>query len=301
MNGYSDSGDDGLGKRCSGRELYSSAGLELVNPGEDRVQATSFDDPYYQKYQRRAAYKCNEDDRCKYVTVWKDGGYRTYTESQCKDTVNQNNVTTWKKVDDTVAAKDLPSFSQVSPQKINGYTALVNRSIKVDDKFSWRNPPPTDTGLECETREYLDRFSSDSSQIDIQGPDVSYDSDEYKKYVKNAQGKCELEHNCNFISVRKNGGGEMYSVCEGQRIPPFNLLTDHDYKIFKRGDDQPLRPEPPPEIGAGLSTNKEKHAESFMGYKPVSYYQKCNNNASALANEYLRKEGEEKVNWRDFF
>jgi hypothetical protein len=300
LNGYSDSGDDGLGKRCSGRALYSSAGWELVNPGEDRVQATSFDDPYYQKYQRRAAYKCNEDDRCKYVTVWKDGGYRTYTESQCKDTVNQSNATTWKKVDGTVAAKDLPSFSQVSPQKINGYTALVNKSIKADDKFSWRNPPPTDTGLVCETRQYLDKYEDRSSQIDIQGPEVSYDSDEYKKYVKNAQNKCELEHNCNFISVRNNGGGEMYSVCEGQRMPPFNRSTDHDYKIFKRDDDQPLRLEPPPEIGAGLS-NSEKHAESFMGYNPVSRYKKCNNHGSALANEYLRKEGEEEVSWRDFF
>ena len=282
LNGYTDNGV-GVGKVCSGTEFYSSADWELVNPGEDKVNATSFDDPYYQKYQRRAALKCNEDDRCDYVTVSKNGTYRTFGASQCVDMETDGNAVTWKKEDDTLAGKDVPISFFFDPQIINGYTSQTKKQDPLD-KFSWRPPKETDEGWMCSA----DKVEGVTG-VDTQGPEVSFDSEEYKEYVKNVQAKCELEYDCNYISVSKSGAGNMYKECADKRW----VGDDARWKSFKRNDDQPMRTEPPEKI--------DGHSAEFMGYKPVTRYNRCTNTDKALANEFIREEGEEKVKWNDFF
>ena len=281
LNGYTDNGT-GVGKSCPGQPLYSSAKWELVNPSEDKVTATSFDDPYYQKYQRRAAVKCNEDDRCSYLTVTQDGSYKTFSESQCKELRNDVHSTTWKKEDNTLAGKDVPINFSFDPQKINGYTS---HSQKQDppDKFSWRSPIESDERIMCSG------FGvKNSTNVKDQGSEVSFDSDEYKEYVKNVQTSCELESDCNYISVSKSGYGIMYKEC-----PADGYRDVADYKTFKRDDDQPKRAAPPEKL--------DGHDAEFLGYKPVSRYKKCNNGEKALANEFIREEGEEKVKFNDWF
>lgn len=281
LYGYTDNGT-GVGQSCSGQPLYSSAKWELVNPSEDKVTTTSFDDPYYQKYQRRAAVKCNEDDRCSYLTVTQDGSYKTFSESQCKELRNDVHSTTWKKEDNTLAGKDVPINFSFDPQKINGYTSQ-SQNKDPPDKFSWRNPKQSDEGVLCKGLGV-----ENSTDVKTQGPEVSFDSDEYKEYVKNVQASCELESDCNYISVNQSGYGIMYKEC-----PADGYRDVAEYKTFKRDDDQPKRIAPPENLGG--------HDAEFLGYKPVSRYQKCNNGGFALANEFIREEGEEKVNFNDWF
>ena len=287
LNGYknvhTDQGDSGIGKQCGGSPIYSSLKWELVNSDEEKVKATSFDDPYYHKYQRRAAFKCNEDQNCGNITVTKEGKYETFHPSQCINTIANSDAVTWKKVDNTVATKDLPNYSEVSPQEINGYTAITTEG-EPRQKFSWRVNGKRETDIRCDSSQRV-KYGKDMKK---QGPEVEFDSPEYQKYVENAISRCEMEHDCNFVSVKKNGYSQMFKACSDLR-----KYGSRNYKTYKRGDTLPFRPEPPEEI--------ENHEASFMGYKPVSYYKKCNNHSKALTNEYIREDGEGKVEWDDYF
>jgi len=295
LNGYknvhTDQGDSGVGKQCGGSPIYSSAKWELVNSDEEKVEATSFDDPYYHKYQRRAAFKCNEDPFCGNITVTKDGKYETFHPSQCINTIANSDVVTWKKVDNTVAARDVPKTGSFNSQEINGYTAIHREVDEPPQKFSWRVKGKDERDILCDWKQKVKY----GNNITAQGPEVEFDSPEYQKYVENAISKCEMEHDCNFVSVKKNGYTKMFKACSD-----LSKYSFKGYKTFKRGDNLPFRPEPPEEIGAGLSFT-EQHKASFMGYKPVSHYHKCNNHSQALTNEFIREEGEDKLEWDDFF
>ena len=284
LNGYSNQGNTGIGKRCSRGGLYSGANWELVNPDEEKVEATSFDDPYYHKYQRRAAFKCNEDPNCKFVTVTQSGGYRTHTEDECKNTMNQSNATTWKKVDETVAQRDVLKTGPFNSQEINGYTAINREGDEPPQQFSWRAKDKDEKDILCNGGNQKSKYGKD---IGSQGPEVEFDSPEYQKYVENAISRCEMEHDCNFVSVKKNGYSKMFKACSD-----LSRYSFKGYKTFKRGDNLPFRSEPPEEIGAGLSKT-EQHEASFMGYKPVSRYKKCNNHSLALTNVSIREDGDD--------
>ena len=69
--------DNGLGF-CKSGQIFASPGWALLNPGEPRKMASSFNDPLYREYAKRGQAKCDADPNCKFVTVWRDAGYRMY-------------------------------------------------------------------------------------------------------------------------------------------------------------------------------------------------------------------------------
>ena len=92
--------DNGLGF-CKSGQIFSSHAWALLNPGEPRKFASSFDDPLYKDYAKRGQAKCDADPNCKFVTVWRDAGYRMYnTEAgECSDKHDTSgNNKSWKKM-----------------------------------------------------------------------------------------------------------------------------------------------------------------------------------------------------------
>ena len=147
-NKYTDQGDSGIGKQCGGSPIYSSLKWELVNSDEEKVKATSFDDPYYHKYQRRAAFKCNEDQNCGNITVTKEGKYETFHPSQCINTIANSDAVTWKRW--------ITQSSKRSSQLLRGLTPRNKRIYRdhyrgePQQKFSWRvNERETD--IRCDS------------------------------------------------------------------------------------------------------------------------------------------------------
>ena len=69
--------DNGLGF-CKSGQIFASPGWALLNPSEPRKMASSFNDPLYREYAKRGQAKCDADPNCKFVTVWRDAGYRMY-------------------------------------------------------------------------------------------------------------------------------------------------------------------------------------------------------------------------------
>tara|TARA_Y100000389_G_scaffold53649_1_gene49501 strand:+ start:8196 stop:10988 length:2793 start_codon:yes stop_codon:yes gene_type:complete len=303
LNGYSDDGEAGFGIKCGGTHR---GGTKAINDGEEGYTVTSFDDPYYHKYQRRAAFMCNQDDGCDYVSVSKDGNYHKYSAGECdpKYRKTDDNTVTWKKVDNTVAKRDvaLKNFTSAT-HKIDGYTSLINPERKPPSWRGWRALNDSDTDYRCETTEYPKFGPQYGRAVSDRGEGVDLNSDEYKKYVQANIEFCEKEHDCNFLEVDKYGRGKMFSKCEGRKIPSTGTRVWSNYrKLYKRDDDQngkPERPQPPPEIGEGVGTNSEKHQVSFMGYDPVWVGNTCQ--GTALETSYLREEGEDKVDKADFF
>lgn len=106
MAGYT---DNGLGF-CKSGQIYASSAWALLNPGEPRKMASSFDDPLYREYAKRGHAKCNANPYCKFVTVWRDAGYRMYNSSagdcSSKDDTSGTNKS-WKKSGFVVKAPPL--------------------------------------------------------------------------------------------------------------------------------------------------------------------------------------------------
>lgn len=77
------------GAHCGGTHTFSSPSWALLESGEPKTFAdfTVTGDTLYNTYINRGLKKCDEDTTCKYVSVWRDAGYRTYKDGQC-DTHN---------------------------------------------------------------------------------------------------------------------------------------------------------------------------------------------------------------------
>jgi hypothetical protein len=83
---------------CKGTAIYGSPAWELLESGEPQTRGTAFEgDPVFEKYLNRAQVKCDENPNCKYVSVWKNAGYRTYREGDCSERWPASQEATWEK------------------------------------------------------------------------------------------------------------------------------------------------------------------------------------------------------------
>ena len=84
---------------CGGTHTYTSPAWALLKPGEDKTLAdnTLTGDKLYNDYINRGMKKCDEDNTCKYVSVWRDAGYRTYKDGQCTTHTASDGPTILKK------------------------------------------------------------------------------------------------------------------------------------------------------------------------------------------------------------
>ena len=94
FSGYTDNGNG----FCKSGQLFSSSAYALLNPGESRTKAPTFDDPLYKEYAKRGQDKCDADPKCNHVTVWRDAGYRMYDTDNCADKHDTSGSNrSWKK------------------------------------------------------------------------------------------------------------------------------------------------------------------------------------------------------------
>ena len=92
--------DNGLGF-CKSGQIFGSRAWDLLKPGEPKKEAPSFDDPLYKEYAKRGQNICDTDPNCKYVTVWRNAGYRTYNTGagECSDKHDPSGSNkSWKKM-----------------------------------------------------------------------------------------------------------------------------------------------------------------------------------------------------------
>ena len=102
--------DNGLGF-CKSGQIFASPGWALLNPGEPKKFASSFDDPVYKEYAKRGQAKCDADPNCKYVTVWRNAGYRMYNANagNCSDKHDASGSNkSWKKIGEGSGYKPPP-------------------------------------------------------------------------------------------------------------------------------------------------------------------------------------------------
>ena len=132
MTGYT---DNGLGF-CKSGQIYASPAYALLNPGEPRKMASSFNDPLYREYAKRGHNKCNADPNCKFVTVWRDAGYRMYNSGagncSSKDDTSGTNKS-WKKIGYVEKPPPLPK-----PPSLPKPPPFI-KPLPMPD---WRQPPP---------------------------------------------------------------------------------------------------------------------------------------------------------------
>lgn len=134
MTGYTDNGPG----FCKSGQIYASPAWALLKPGEPRKMASSFDDPLYREYAKRGQDKCNANPFCKFVTVWRDAGYRMYNSSagdcSSKDDTSGTNKS-WKKIG-FAGGKAPPPLQFVPPPLPKPPPAF--KPLPMPD---WRQPP----------------------------------------------------------------------------------------------------------------------------------------------------------------
>jgi hypothetical protein len=148
--------------------------------------ASSFNDPLYKEYAKRGQAKCNADPNCKYVTVWRDAGYRMYNSgagncSSKNDTSGANK--SWKKM----GYMEKPPTGYVD----NGPGFCKSGQIFASPAWALLNPGEPK------------KFAS------------SFDDPIYKEYAKRGQAKCDADPNCKYVTVWRDAGYRMYNSGAG--------------------------------------------------------------------------------------
>ncbi len=219
--------DNGLGF-CKTGQIFSSPGWALLNPREPRKMASSFNDPLYREYAKRGQAKCDADPNCKYVTVWRDAGYRMYNSSagNCSsknDTSGANK--SWKKM----GYAEKPPMPKLPPP-----------------------PPPTgylDNGLGfCKTGQI---FSSRAYALlnprEPRKMASSFNDPLYREYAKRGQAKCDADPNCKYVTVWRDAGYRMYNSGAGN-CSSKNATSgaNKSWKKMGYGEKPPMPKLPPP-------------------------------------------------------
>jgi hypothetical protein len=219
--------DNGLGF-CKTGQIFSSPGWALLNPSEPKKFASSFDDPIYKEYAKRGQAKCDADPNCKFVTVWRDAGYRMYNSSagncSSKNATSGANKS-WKKM----GYAEKPPMPKLPPP-----------------------PPPTsylDNGLGfCKTGQI---FSSRAYALlnprEPRKMASSFNDPLYREYAKRGQAKCDADPNCKYVTVWRDAGYRMYNSGAGN-CSSKNATSgaNKSWKKMGYGEKPPMPKLPPP-------------------------------------------------------
>ena len=239
--------DNGLGF-CKSGQIYASPGWALLNPGEPKNFASSFDDPVYKEYAKRGQAKCDADPNCKYVTVWRNAGYRMYNANagSCSDKHDASGSNkSWKKTGKGGAGGSAPPPPKLPPAPMTGYLDnglgfCKSGQIYASPAWALLNPG--------EPRKMASSFSDPL----------------YREYAKRAHNKCNADPNCKFVTAWRDAGYRMYNSGAGncsskndasgsnkswkkigyvEKLPP--LPT---FKPIKLPPFKPLKPPPIPTL-----------------------------------------------------
>ena len=218
--------DNGLGF-CKSGQIFASPGWALLNPGEPKKFASSFDDPIYKEYAKRGQAKCDADPNCKYVTVWRDAGYRMYNSgagncSSKNDTSGANK--SWKKM----GYAEKPPMPKLPP------------------------PPPTgylDNGLGfCKTGQiFSSRAYALLNPSEPRKKASSFDDPLYREYAKRGQAKCDADPNCKYVTVWRDAGYRMYNSGAGNCSSKNDTSgANKSWKKMGYAEKPPMPKLPPP-------------------------------------------------------
>ena len=227
--------DNGLGF-CKSGQIFASPGWALLNPGEPRKMASSFNDPLYREYAKRGQAKCDADPNCKYVTVWRDAGYRMYNSGagNCSSKNDPSGANkSWKKMGYAEKPPPLPKLPPPPPPTgyvDNGPGFCKSGQIFASPGWALLNP--------SEPRKMASSFNDPL----------------YREYAKRGQAKCDADPNCKFVTVWRDAGYRMYNSGAG------NCSSKNDpsgaNKSWKKPPNfgRPFRP-PPPTFGTRLDVH----------------------------------------------
>ena len=130
----------------------------LKDPGDN--DASSFDDPVYKKWVEKAIkWENTKNNGAKYVVVWKDGGYRSY--SDCPNTDNIPNANPFKINTDTINTNK-----------------IVNTIDKYIDVFNGTGIP-----LDINNNQFDGNNGMIGENLKFGGIYTSFDDPGYKNYI----------------------------------------------------------------------------------------------------------------------
>ena len=227
--------DNGLGF-CKSGQIFASPGWALLNPSEPRKMASSFNDPLYREYAKRGQAKCDADPNCKYVTVWRDAGYRMYNSGagNCSSKNDPSGANkSWKKM----GYAEKPPTGYVD----NGPGFCKSGQIFASPGWALLNPG--------EPRKMASSFNDPL----------------YREYAKRGQAKCDADPNCKYVTVWRDAGYRMYNSGAGNcsskndpsgankswKKPPMPKLPPFFKPVPPPNFGNPFKP-PPPTFGTRL-------------------------------------------------
>lgn len=173
-------------------------------------------DPVYSAYVESAAQICNADPNCKYVSVWKNGTYRTFGADACEKTplfYQMADVKTWEKKDPSVAG--LPPWN---PTK-DGYRTVGEGTCEGEPMYQSKQ-------AKTEADNFSDRL--------------------YLNYAKEAAKKCEETENCKFATVMKDS---TFALFDFDNCDSKTKGTGRDKTWTNKRVKPPPPPPPPPPPG----------------------------------------------------
>lgn len=171
------------GHCCAKHEIEASKAWALwkAEDGTTKAQA-DYTSSLYATWLERARQLCAAKSNCRAVSVWKDAGYRLYTDCDAKTLQNTNGIVrsfAWKTA----------SASSYSPVADGRCTASSNN--EVDSTNMWAL-----------------LFPGEARTV------ASFDSETYATWVARAQERCMAKADCRAVSVWNDAGYRLYKSCD---------------------------------------------------------------------------------------
>lgn len=88
---------------CAGEPMHIGHAYEILDDLDEEKVSSQWGDPQSMLMLDRAKKRCDAAEGCKFITIWKDGGYSMYDSNNCTDTK--------KSLNKTVTLENLHKFS----------------------------------------------------------------------------------------------------------------------------------------------------------------------------------------------